>query len=172
MPTGSPRAETRLQAHSAHRRGRQDCVRAALLSGAITPSFRQVWPIALRWQRCCEMLCAGTRFTLSIRSACAITRWTLVPGTGGRWRRHQVGGSGYGLIMKPEWKASEYSYRIRWSAAECGYVASVAEFPGLTSGPQTTPHAAFDALTASVVAKLRELDGDGEPRPAALAHAG
>ena len=76
------------------------------------------------------------------------------------------------MTMKPEWKASEYSYHIRWSAAERGYVASVAEFPALKSPPKPTPHAAFDALTASVVAKLRELDGDGEPRPAALAHAG
>ena len=74
--------------------------------------------------------------------------------------------------MKPEWKASEYSYRIRFSAAEHGYVASVAEFPGLTSSPEATPHAAFDALTAAVVARLLELDGDGRPRPEALAQAG
>jgi len=74
--------------------------------------------------------------------------------------------------MKPEWKASEYSYHIKWSAAENGYVASVAEFPGLTSPPAATPHAAFDALTAFVVAKLRALDEDGRPRPAALAQAG
>jgi hypothetical protein len=74
--------------------------------------------------------------------------------------------------MKPEWKASEYSYRIRWSAAEAGYLASVAEFPEMKSAPQATPHAAFDALTAIVVAKLRELDDDGDPWPAALAEAG
>lgn len=74
--------------------------------------------------------------------------------------------------MKPEWKASEYSYHIRWSAAERGYVASVAEFPHLKSAPAVTPHAAFDALTTLVVAKLRELDEDGQPRPAALAQAG
>ena len=74
--------------------------------------------------------------------------------------------------MKPEWKASEYSYRIRWSAAEHGYVASVAEFPAMKSPLEATPHAAFDALTAAVVARLRELDGDGQPRPAALAQAG
>jgi hypothetical protein len=78
----------------------------------------------------------------------------------------------YGLIMKPEWKASEYSYRIRWSAAECGYLASVAEFPNMKSGPEATPHAAFDGLTAIVVARLRELDDDGQPWPAALAEAG
>jgi len=78
----------------------------------------------------------------------------------------------YGLTMKPEWKASEYSYRIRWSAAERGYVASVAEFPGMKSSPEATPHAAFDALTTAVVARLLELDGDGQPRPAALAQAG
>ena len=78
----------------------------------------------------------------------------------------------YGLIMKPEWKTSEYSYRIRWSAAECGYLASVAEFPHMKSGPAATPHAAFDGLTAIVVARLRELDDDGQPWPAALAEAG
>ena len=78
----------------------------------------------------------------------------------------------YGLTMKPEWKASEYSYRIRWSAAECGYLASVAEFPEMGSAPASTPHAAFDALTAIVVAELRDLDDDGEPWPAALAEAG
>jgi hypothetical protein len=79
---------------------------------------------------------------------------------------------GYGLIMKPEWKASEYSYRIRWSAAESGYLASVAEFPTMQSAPESTPHAAFDGLTAIVVARLRELDDDGQPWPAALAEAG
>ena len=76
------------------------------------------------------------------------------------------------MIMKPEWKASEYSYRIRWSAAERGYLASVAEFPEMKSAPEATPHAAFDALTAIVVAKLCDLDDDGEPWPAALAEAG
>lgn len=80
--------------------------------------------------------------------------------------------SEYGLIMKPEWKASEYSYRISWSATESGYVASVAEFPTMKSSPEATPHAAFDALTATVVARLQELDRDGEPRPAALAQTG
>jgi len=60
----------------------------------------------------------------------------------------------------------------KWSATEHGYVASVAEFPAMKSPPEATPHAAFDALTAAVVAKLRELDGDGQPRPAALAQAG
>jgi hypothetical protein len=83
------------------------------------------------------------------------------------------GGNGeYGLIMKPEWKASEYSYRIRWSAAERGYLASVAEFPKMQSGPAATPHAAFDGLTAIVVARLRALDDEGEAWPAALAEAG
>jgi len=83
------------------------------------------------------------------------------------------GGNGeYGLIMKPEWKASEYSYRIRWSAAERGYLASVAEFPKMQSGPAATPHAAFDGWTAIVVARLRELDDEGEAWPAALAEAG
>ena len=42
----------------------------------------------------------------------------------------------------------------------------------MKSAPQATPHAAFDALTAIVVAKLRELDDDGDPWPAALAEAG
>lgn len=74
--------------------------------------------------------------------------------------------------MKPELKASEYSYRIRWSRQEHGYIASVAEFPKLTSPPKPTPHAAFDALTAKVVAKLVQLDVEGEPRPATLAEAG
>lgn len=91
---------------------------------------------------------------------------------GARWFRWFATTSGYGLTMKPEWKASEYSYHIRWSAAERGYVASVAEFPALKSPPKPTPHAAFDALTASVVARLRQLDEDGQPRPAALAQAG
>ena len=78
----------------------------------------------------------------------------------------------YGVNMKPEWKASEYSYRIRWSPKEHGYVASVAEFPKLQSPPKATPHAAFDALTAIVVVELRQLDVEGRPRPAALAEAG
>ena len=78
----------------------------------------------------------------------------------------------YGLTMKPDWKAAEYSYRIRWSAADRGYLASGAEFPHMKSAPEETPHAAFDALTAIVVARLRELDDDGQPWPAALAEAG
>jgi hypothetical protein len=42
----------------------------------------------------------------------------------------------------------------------------------MQSGPESTPHAAFDGLTAIVVARLRELDDDGQPWPAALAEAG
>ena len=71
--------------------------------------------------------------------------------------------------MIPEWKAwkakaYEYSYRIRWSPADQGYVASVAEFPTMQSPPGVTPKAALDALMTTVVEKLNQLDVDAQPR--------
>ncbi|MBX7434010.1 hypothetical protein JDV09_18100 [Mycobacterium sp. Y57] len=69
--------------------------------------------------------------------------------------------------MKPEWKAYEYSYRIHWSPDNRRYVASVAEFPAMQSTPEVTPKAALDALMTDVVAKLAQLDGDGQSFPAA-----
>lgn len=71
--------------------------------------------------------------------------------------------------MKAQLTASQYSYRIHWSADQRGYVASVAEFPAMQSRPAPTPHAAVDALTTAVVEKLQALDADGQPRPRALA---
>ena len=75
----------------------------------------------------------------------------------------------YVSTMKAYNKACEYSYRIRWSHDDHGYVATVAEFPALRSPAAPTPHAALDALTAAVEHKLVELDLNGEPRPLALA---
>ena len=76
--------------------------------------------------------------------------------------------------MIPEWKAKayEYSYRIRWSPADQGYVAAVAEFPTMQSPPGVTPQAALDALMTTVVEKLNQLDVEGKPRPPALALSG
>ena len=70
------------------------------------------------------------------------------------------------------WKAYEYSYRIRWSPADQGDVASVAEFPTMQSPPGFTPKAALDALMTTVVEKLNKLDAEGKPRPPALALSG
>ncbi|MCX2930823.1 hypothetical protein ORI20_11075 [Mycobacterium sp. CVI_P3] len=74
--------------------------------------------------------------------------------------------------MKPRWKAYEYSYRIHWSPGEHGYVASVAEFPTMQSTPATTPHAALDALLATVEQRLNQLDINGDPRPPVLGLSG
>ena len=78
--------------------------------------------------------------------------------------------------MISEWiaraKAYEYSYRIRWSPVDQGYVASVAEFPKMQSPPGITPKAALDALMTTVVEKLNQLDVEGKPRPPALAQSG
>jgi len=71
--------------------------------------------------------------------------------------------------MTPQLTAGQYSYRIHWSADNGGYVASVAEFPSMQSPAAPTPHAAAEALLTAVVAKLQELDADGQPRPHALA---
>jgi len=70
--------------------------------------------------------------------------------------------------MKSRSKAYEYSYRVRWSAVERGYVASVAEFPTMQSPPSDTPHAALDALMTAVTQRLNQLDIDDDPRPPVL----
>ena len=64
--------------------------------------------------------------------------------------------------MITEWKAKayEYSYRIRWSPADQGYVASVAEFPTMQSPPEVTPQAALHSLMARVVQRVHQLDVD------------
>ena len=64
--------------------------------------------------------------------------------------------------MITEWKAKayEYSYRIRWSPADQGYVAAVAEFPTMQSPPEVTPQAALHLLMARVVQRVHQLDVD------------
>lgn len=62
-----------------------------------------------------------------------------------------------------------YGYRIRWSADQGGYVATVAEFPAMQSAPFPTPHGALTALAEAVENKRKDLDRHGPARPAALA---
>lgn len=62
-------------------------------------------------------------------------------------------------------KAYEYGFRIRWSAADRGYVASVAEWPTIKSPPASTPHAALQAVIPEVIRELNRCDAEGRPRP-------
>ena len=62
-----------------------------------------------------------------------------------------------------------YGYRIRWSAEDGEYVASVAEFPALQSAAFPTRHGALTALAEAVENKVNDLDRDGLVHPAALA---
>jgi hypothetical protein len=73
--------------------------------------------------------------------------------------------------MIPEWKAKayEYTYRIRWSPDDRGYVASVAEFPTMQSSPEVTPQAALHSLMASVAQSVHHLDVEDQPRLLTLA---
>ncbi|MBI3216309.1 MAG: hypothetical protein HYZ38_21040 [Mycobacterium sp.] len=71
--------------------------------------------------------------------------------------------------MKLELKALEYTYRIHWSPAQQGYVASVAEFPEIQSPPTATPAGAADAVATLVVQKLRRLDSEDRSMPLILA---
>lgn len=51
-------------------------------------------------------------------------------------------------------RSYECNYRVRWSAAEQGYVATVAEFPALQSSVAPTPFGAFRSLAAQVERQL------------------
>mgnify|MGYP002038842706 FL=1 len=70
--------------------------------------------------------------------------------------------------MRAELKAYEYGYRIRWSGKDRGYVATVAEWPAITSPPADTPHAALQSVIKAVVRELRRCDAEGRPRPSTI----
>ncbi|WP_349828571.1 type II toxin-antitoxin system HicB family antitoxin [Brevibacterium litoralis] len=61
-----------------------------------------------------------------------------------------------------------YSYRVRWSPEDAGFVGTVVEFPSL-SWIDETQRGAFDGIRTLVGEVLADMQANGEEPPAALA---
>lgn len=64
--------------------------------------------------------------------------------------------------------ADHYSYRVRWSADDVGYVGTVAELPSL-SWVDADPLAAFNGIRGLVAEVLADMASTGEEVPEAIA---
>lgn len=64
--------------------------------------------------------------------------------------------------------SEHYSYRVRWSAEDDGYVGTVAEFPSL-SWVGATQLEAFEGIQSVVAEVLYDMESTGETPPAAIA---
>ena len=64
--------------------------------------------------------------------------------------------------------ADRYTYRVRWSAEDNEYVATVAELPSL-SWLESTPAAAIEGMLRLARETVAELEASGETPPEPLA---
>lgn len=64
-------------------------------------------------------------------------------------------------------EAEEYTYRVFWSEEDNSYVATVAEFPSLSS-VEDTQREAFDGIVELVRFVLADMKKGNEPIPAPL----